>query len=256
MARYARLFSTVWSADDDFRALTRDAQWTYMMLISQPDISHCGVLPLTERRWSTLATDTDADSVRAAVAELAAARFVHIDESTEELWVRSYMKHDGQYVSPNGLKAIQRAAAEILSKPLQATVNDAVRSLTEAPPEGDTEAPPPAPPEGDTPPQQPAASSQQPLPAAAAAAEAPDDHGQAAAAALDLYAEYRLSTEPGIRSPRQYRETILREERAIHGQEIADLAAQGRPPRAIVEAIYGISQANIARYTRTVRSVS
>lgn len=75
MARYARVFASIW-ADPDFCALSSSAQRLYLLLITQPDVSHCGVLPLTERRWARLAADTDADSVRAALDELERVGFV------------------------------------------------------------------------------------------------------------------------------------------------------------------------------------
>lgn len=168
MARYARVFSTIWS-DDDFKAIDGAAQRLYLLLISQPDISHAGVVPLTERRWARLAADTTPVDISAALARLAEHRFVVIDDATEELWVRSYIRHDRQYVSPNGRTAVHRACSEVLSPELRQLIGAALSALLEAPPEGAAEPPQ----EGDASPQQPAASSRDPAASSRVPAEPP-----------------------------------------------------------------------------------
>lgn len=140
MIRYVRVFTSIWD-DDDFRALTERAQRAYMMLISQRDISHAGVLPLAERRWGRLAADTNATSIRQAIDELVNARFVVIDESTDELLVRSFVKYDQLYTSPNGLKAVRHAAGQVISKGLRDAIADAIKGATEGAHRGATEAP-------------------------------------------------------------------------------------------------------------------
>ncbi|MER5838121.1 hypothetical protein ABT116_47380, partial [Streptomyces sp. NPDC002130] len=55
--KYAQLLKSIWN-DTDWRALSRDAQWLYELLISQSSMNYAGVLDLTIRRWSNLACDT------------------------------------------------------------------------------------------------------------------------------------------------------------------------------------------------------
>lgn len=128
MGDYAKLFRSIWR-DDDFRSLSASAQRTYLMLFSQPDISHCGVLPLTPGRWGGLAADTDADSVLDDIHRLAATCKIVVDEKTEELFVRTYIKWDGGYRVPNIQKALLRSAEEVASVPIRTTVKTILQTL-------------------------------------------------------------------------------------------------------------------------------
>lgn len=118
MAGYTKIVRTIWN-DDDYRTLDPLAQWTYLMLVSQPDISHAGVLAFTPGRWATLADGLTPALVRRAVATLEAGRFIVVDANTEELWVRSYMKYDEGHKVPNIRTAIGRACDSISSKRLR-----------------------------------------------------------------------------------------------------------------------------------------
>jgi hypothetical protein len=123
---YAKVFRSIWQ-DDDFRALTGSTQRMYILLMTQPDVSHCGVLPYTPGRWGQLASDTDADSVRHDIEGLTVPEtlgltvkpFVLIDAGTEELLIRSYAKHDGGYKVPNIRTALFRSIEEVMSAPLR-----------------------------------------------------------------------------------------------------------------------------------------
>jgi hypothetical protein len=117
----ARISVGIWS-DPDFLALGPGAQRQYMFLISQPDISYAGVIPLRERRWSRAAAGLDVDTVNAVLAELAGAGFVVVDEDTEEVLVRSFMRRDEVHRQPNVLRAAQRAVGEITSPAIRAAL--------------------------------------------------------------------------------------------------------------------------------------
>lgn len=109
MARaYAPVRVSVWN-DDDFIALTDTAQRVYFLINSQRDINYAGIVPYMPSRWAKLAKNTSAAKIRNAIAELAAARFVLLDQHTEELWVRSFIKHNGVLSSPNLVKAMKSA---------------------------------------------------------------------------------------------------------------------------------------------------
>ena len=97
----------IWT-DREFLALPPTAQRLYMFLISQPDIAHDGVLALRERRWAGSASGLTAASVVDDLVALAAARFVVIDQTTEELLVRSFIRRDGVYRQPNLLLAAKK----------------------------------------------------------------------------------------------------------------------------------------------------
>lgn len=117
MAGYVKLYRSVWQ-DPDFVALPPAAQRLYFLLISQPDLTHVGVLPLMPARWSRLSAGTTPAEVRDSIDTLAAADFVRVDADTEELWVRSYIDYDEAWRLTNGAKSLVRAYGQVLSRPL------------------------------------------------------------------------------------------------------------------------------------------
>ena len=105
MAReYARIKVSIWS-DPDFRALTAAAQQFYFLMLTSPDLDLAGVVDWRPARIAKRTAGATAASVRAAAAELVTARFLIIDEDTEEALVRSFVRHDGILKSPNMTRA-------------------------------------------------------------------------------------------------------------------------------------------------------
>jgi hypothetical protein len=120
MARsYARLITAIWR-NSEFRALDGGSQRVYMLLVTQPNISAAGTLPLTVRRWAEMATDTTVADINRALTVLAAGRFIGLDYSTEEVLVRSFVRWDGGYGNRKRLPVILAAAAEAVSPALRA----------------------------------------------------------------------------------------------------------------------------------------
>ena len=123
MARsYANVLTAIWR-DDDFRELSAGAQRTYLMLVTQANISAAGTLPLTLVRWAANAKDTTPASVRDDLAELEKTRFVFVDDVTEEVLVRSFVRHDNGYRNPKRRHAILGAAGEVASAALRAALS-------------------------------------------------------------------------------------------------------------------------------------
>jgi hypothetical protein len=115
MARdHARIFTSIWT-DPDFADLGRDEQRLYLLLLSQPDLSYCGVVGVTCRRWANLAGDTTPVDLERALGGLERAGFVVVDPDTEEVLVRSFMRNDGLLKSPNMAKAAIKAAQAVMS---------------------------------------------------------------------------------------------------------------------------------------------
>lgn len=122
MARsHARIFTTIWS-DADFVARSCHAQWLYFVILSQPTLSFAGVTPLTPRRWASFSSTITAAEVSDALAELAARRFVIVDDDTEEVMVRTFLRNDGLLASPNVAKAAVRDWHLIVSEMLRSAV--------------------------------------------------------------------------------------------------------------------------------------
>lgn len=119
MARnYANLFTAIWQ-DPDWRKLSANQQRAYMLLVTQPNISAAGMLPLTLRRWAAMACDTDAAGLRADLMALAATRWIVIDEAAEEVLVRSFVRHDNGYANPRRQPSIRDAGRDIASPVLR-----------------------------------------------------------------------------------------------------------------------------------------
>lgn len=122
MARsYGAIICAIWD-DPEFCALSSDAQRTYLMLVTQPDISACGSLPLTLRRWSKTLPERDRNRLQPSLDELGEHRFILIDADTEELLVRTFPKHDGGYKHSKRVLAVIGFAEAIRSQSLRNAV--------------------------------------------------------------------------------------------------------------------------------------
>lgn len=122
MARnHATIYSAIWS-DPDFVALKATAQRLYLLLVSQPDLNSCGVIAYRPKVWARLAPDLSAVNIVRDVKILAEARFIVVDEDTDELVIRSFMRHDGVLKAPNIFKAAARAFGTIHSTTVRGVV--------------------------------------------------------------------------------------------------------------------------------------
>lgn len=107
---YGKIYRGVWS-DEDFLDLSIDAQWLFMALVSNPQISHAGVLPFAPGRYVGLARNMSARKFTAALNELRNSRHILAEKHTGEILIRSYLRHDAplrnQNLSTAAVKAIQ-----------------------------------------------------------------------------------------------------------------------------------------------------
>jgi hypothetical protein len=116
---HGRIKVEVWDVGSDFRYLSVDAQWAYEMLISQPTISVCGTLPFAPKKWAKLAADLSVKRVEDAVSELEGNWYVIVDHETDELLVRTMVKHDRAWNIPNLVTKARRQFLEIESEPIR-----------------------------------------------------------------------------------------------------------------------------------------
>jgi len=116
MARdYARIMTAIWK-NKEFRALTEQQQRGYLFLVTQPDISAAGVLPLRVRRWADAASSSTPESLAQILKELEVGRFIYVDWDAEELLIRSFIRWDGGFNNPKRRPVIIRAAEEVESE--------------------------------------------------------------------------------------------------------------------------------------------
>jgi hypothetical protein len=128
MPDFIQVRTDIWS-DPGFLALAHGPQWMYLALTTQPAISMCGVLIMRERYWATLAADLGAGEQREWLGALAAARLIVLDESTDELLVRTKIRREPvpAVSSPKLVKPLTRACQAVTSGPLRGALAEELR---------------------------------------------------------------------------------------------------------------------------------
>jgi hypothetical protein len=117
MSAYVKVVRSIWT-DEEWLGLTSTEKLIYLQLISQPNITKCGVLPFVPRRWAHMHPDMDAAGVTEVIGSLEHKGYVFVDRDTEELLVRTYIRYDEAWRQTNGTRGIQIEAQEIMSKRL------------------------------------------------------------------------------------------------------------------------------------------
>ncbi|OBJ62510.1 hypothetical protein [Mycobacterium asiaticum] len=125
------LKESIWR-DREFRALPRTAQATYAQLISQKELDRAGVQPLQIFKWAKGCDNFSAEDLMADLKVLEEHRFVFVDEDTDELFIRSYMRHCDVARYPNILKNALRCAGMVASEKLRHELAKELRRLRRA----------------------------------------------------------------------------------------------------------------------------
>lgn len=131
----ATLRTDLW-ADLDWRNLTPGAQWLYEYLLTTPSLTYVGVADWRPNRIAKLARGLTAEQVRRYASELAAARFVIVDDETEEICVRSFLRHDGALKNPNLWKSVGKDYADVSSPVILKAIAHEVARLRDEFPDG------------------------------------------------------------------------------------------------------------------------
>lgn len=116
---HGRIMSTIWN-DPDFIALGPGPQRLYLFLLSQPDLSHAGLVPMRVNRWAKKVGGYDAAHLRADLDGLTETRFVVYDDDTEEVLIRTFVRNDGVYKQPKVMLRMREDARQIESPALRA----------------------------------------------------------------------------------------------------------------------------------------
>ena len=125
--KFTPLYTSIWQ-DAEFVSLRPESQALYFALISQPNINSVGLLPITGRRWRTLAKWSDGQFTQ-AFDELEQRTFILVDHDTEELWIRTFIKWDGGVNHALRLKAILKDAKAIQSLSLRHSIGTELARL-------------------------------------------------------------------------------------------------------------------------------
>ena len=135
MARdHARIKTMIWD-DPDFQKLKIDEQHAYFALLSNKGLSRCGVADFIPSRYEHLASDMTPTRFRAAMKGLRRANFVVIDDRTQEILVRSYVRHDGVLDRVNMGKATGTAFESVVSDEIKRAIGAELRTLLSVKPD-------------------------------------------------------------------------------------------------------------------------
>ncbi len=135
MARdYAQIRQDMW-ADDNWRGLTAPAQWLYMLLISDPRLTYAGVTDWHPGRIAQRAKECTARDVLVAAAELSDGYFIVIDEDTEEVMIRSYLKHDPLMRNPRLAVTMAKDFGAVASNKIRAAIVWELQKLRKSDPD-------------------------------------------------------------------------------------------------------------------------
>lgn len=134
MRNYAQLNIAIWN-DDDFRALTPQAQHLYFLLLSHPTLSYCGVGDWRPARIARMAAGWEAADVQRAGAELIDRLFIVVDEDTEEFLVRTFVRNDPLMRQRNLGVSMARAFSLVASEGIRGVIVGELTRLAQARPE-------------------------------------------------------------------------------------------------------------------------
>lgn len=115
---HGRIQATIWN-DPEFIALEAGPQRLYMFLLSQPDLSHAGLVPMRVRRWAMKVRLGTPATITADLGDLENHRFIVTDKDTEEVLVRTFVRNDGVYKQPKVMMRMREDAHQIESPKLR-----------------------------------------------------------------------------------------------------------------------------------------
>lgn len=134
MRNYGRVKTSIW-ADDDFRKLTDPAQALYLRLLSSPTMTLVGVCDWRPKRLALLTCGMTSDQVEEAGSELEDHEYVLIDDESEEILVRTFVKHEAVVHNPKTAAGAAGAFTQVSSKGLRSAVTRELLKIREAEPD-------------------------------------------------------------------------------------------------------------------------
>lgn len=129
MARDRANINTNIHTDQDWRDLTIAEQHLYWLLSTHPDLNYVGVVDWRTARLSAMAADATREGIQETAESLQEKRFVFIDEDTEEILVRSFMRHDGLLKQPKLSISMVNAYGAVASKYIREVVTFELQRL-------------------------------------------------------------------------------------------------------------------------------
>lgn len=132
MANAAALIQeSLWRRDKEFRALPRLAQCAFLQLLSTKDVDCAGVLTLNVDILAKGCHELTVEAFWHDLKTLEEARFIFVDQDTDELLIRSYLRLVSVR-SPNAYKSALKAARLVDSPKLRQELALELRRLDRA----------------------------------------------------------------------------------------------------------------------------
>lgn len=125
---HGRVKVSIWD-DPDFLDLRGEEQHVYLAFMTNRGLSRCGVLTFIPSRFEHLSADMTVARLRRAVKVLRETRFFVMDDRTQELLVRSHVRHDGVLDRANMGKATGTAFEAVVSPSIRSAIGDELARL-------------------------------------------------------------------------------------------------------------------------------
>lgn len=117
----ANISIDIWS-DADFRDLTAQAQSLYFKLVTHPKLDYSGCVEFHPGRLAAMSREMTSGDVMLAAQELSDKWYCVFDQSTDEVLVRSWVRHDGLMKQPRLAVSMAKAYGAIASNKIRAVV--------------------------------------------------------------------------------------------------------------------------------------
>lgn len=124
----ANINTNIW-VDNDWRGLDDDEQRLYMLLMTHPTLSYAGVADWRPGRLAAMSRSGSRERVELAAKGLQSQRFVFIDDDTEEILIRSFLRHDGLLKQPKLAVSMANAFGSIASNEVRMVVVHELKRL-------------------------------------------------------------------------------------------------------------------------------
>lgn len=135
MAReFGRYNIAIWQ-DPDWREVPPLAQHLYMVLWFHPALTYCGAVDWRPGRIASMAGGWTAADVREAAACLEARHFIVVDDDTEEVLIRSWVRFDGLMKQPRLAVSYANAYAAVSSNLIRGVLIHELLKLRELEPD-------------------------------------------------------------------------------------------------------------------------
>lgn len=123
----------IWG-DADFRNLTPQAQSLWMKLYTHPALNYCGVVDFHPGRLAALSLEQTPLDIMVAAQELSTKHWIVVDQDTDEVMVRGFIRHDELLKQWRLAISAAKAYAGIGSNKIRAVVvNEVLRYRKENP---------------------------------------------------------------------------------------------------------------------------